>query len=144
MSARTVIYNRLAGYEPLTAQLAAKAPEVGPGPAIYETWAAPGSSMPYINLVYDFSAGDHEAKREGLLTVHIFTSGYDTLKIESIQQEVINALDWQILRGGAVGPVRLYLQNEAEQEEDKEGILHWIVTFSVVHWRRNFIQHLTN
>jgi hypothetical protein len=144
MSLRTTIYRQLAEDEALASLLAEKPEALGPGPAIFESWAAPGAEMPYINLTYAFAAGNGVTKRTGSLDIDIFIDGYDTTRIEPIQKRVIQLLDLRHLEDPDDGPIRLYLDTEADIPEDEEGITHWNLTFSVIHWRKSFIAHLNN
>lgn len=144
MTIRDAVYRQLAYDTVLVDMLAAKPSAYGTGPAIYETWAAEGTEMPYINLTYFFQAGEGVIKREGTLDVDIFYSGYDSTAIERIQRRVIELLDLRELDDPDDGPIRIYLGEENDIPEDTEGVMHWNITFSLVSWRRSFISHLEN
>lgn len=144
MSYRTAIFQQLASDSVLTALLADKPPEVGTGPAIYETWAAADAEMPYINLSFSFSPGQDLAKRTGILSIDIFADGYDTTKIEAIQRRIIELLDIQIINDAEDGPIRLYLANENEIPEPEENVSHWNVSFTVIYFRKSFLTQFEN
>ena len=143
MSIRTSIYKHLASDPLLLDMLADKPAEIGTGPGIYETWAAPGARFPYVNLTYSWTAGDHQVKRNGILNVDIFSEGYDTTHIEAIETRIIDLLDFHYFNDSDVGPVRIYLDNQTDIPEDEENILHWNITFTVIHWRKSFIERRT-
>lgn len=144
MSARDAVYGRLANDATLTALLSQKSELEGGGPAIYELWAAPGTEKPYINLSYGFgAAAGSNVKRAGTLAVDVFTAGNDSRIPETICNRVKQLLNTQILYDMQDGPVRLYLDNENEIPEpaDNENVLHWTLSFTVIHWQKDNIRY---
>ena len=138
---RTTIYQTLAQDPELAKMLAPATPEMGIGdnPGIYETWAGEAAPMPYINLTYEFYAGDHPIKRQGALNVDLFFDGYDTTRGEAIANRIIQLLDHVMLEDPDEGGIRIYLDDELTIPTDEENISHWNITFTIISWRRSFI-----
>jgi hypothetical protein len=141
---RTTIYQQLANDAELTGLLAERPDHLGTGPGIYEAWAPDGAVMPYLNLTYTFTPGNHAVKRLGSLDVDIFIDSYDTVFMERIQKRIIELLDLRIFDDPDDGPIRVYLDAEIDIPESEPNVTHWNVTFNLIHWRKSFIQHLNN
>lgn len=144
MSLRTAIYLILAEDTVLTDALAVKPSDLGQGPAIYETWAAPGTAMPYMNLTYSFRAQGDAITRRGTLGIDIFIDSYDTTRIEAINNRVKGLLSNRRILDEEDGPVFIYLDTEGDVPEPEDGITHWHVDFSITHWDRSVINMQLN
>jgi hypothetical protein len=110
--------------------------------AIYEEWADHEATMPYMNLTYSFAMGDHFAKDESLLNIDIFTES-NTVQAEDIKEACIFALDRQTLVDETDGAfIRCYYNRDGIITEPTDGISHWNVEITLIHWRNNFIAHI--
>lgn len=142
MSMRTAIYNALAFDPVLSEMLAEKPADLGHGPAIYETWAPPGSDMPYMNLTYSIGPGADTLKRQGTLEIDLFVEGSDTVVIEQINRRIKGALHKLRIRDAEDGPIFLTLENENDIPEDVENVIHWNTTFLLRYWDRSTLDIL--
>lgn len=144
MSLRTEIYLRLAEDPILSSYLAAKPPELGEGPAIYEVWAAPDTPMPYMNLTYSFGPGADTISRRGTLDIDIFIEGNDSTIIETMQKRVKGILSNLRIRDPEDGPIFLTLETENDIPEDTPEVIHWNLTFLVRHWDKSVISMIAD
>lgn len=146
MSYRTAIYQRLAQDPELNGMLArSTVPGSESAPAIYETWAASGTAMPYINLTYQESSGATFFKRSATLSVDIFIDSGDTTQIEAIKTRVEQLLDIshqdnaRKLESEIHYPINVYFDTHLEQFEDQDNIHHWTEQFNVQYWNKSLI-----
>jgi len=109
--------------------------------AVYESWAERESTFPYIVLHWNIYRTEHWAKKDGELDVDIFTPGPSTILAENIQTRVEEVLDRQLFESNESGPIRVYLNN-ATIVPDEEEVVHMIISFSILFWRKEFIQQL--
>lgn len=114
----------------------------GTAPAIYDRWAAPGTPLPYIVLSWSYSPGDHWAKRVAALTVDVFAQGPSAGRAGAIRDRIVVLLDRRLLTATEAGPVRCYVDNDGIAPEDDPQVVHWVVQFSVVFWRCQFVAQL--
>jgi len=108
-------------------------------PAIYEAWASDETEMPYINLTYTTVEADHWGKRDTTLLVDIFTNS-DSTVTEAIKNRVITILDRQKLTLEGDHIARIHSDNETQILEDTSLVLHWEIEFSILYWRKNWIE----
>lgn len=144
MSVRTAIYERLAN-DPALNNLLARSNIEGmeEAPAIYERWAAEGTPFPFINLIWTFGESSaHWVKREGVLTVDIFTGGADSTQNEAIQRRIVELLDHEQTIDPEDGRIETYYQGELDTPEDTPNVIHWSLDFRVDHWRESFINYI--
>lgn len=144
MSVITTIYNVLETDGRLRALLADSV--INPTKkAIYEEWADETAAFPYMNLSFSFTVSDdHFAKNETSFTIDIFTES-DSLRAEDIKNACIMALDHRTFDDPEDGAhIRVYYNRDAIITEQTPKITHWLVEFSLHHWRNTFIAaHIT-
>lgn len=141
MSVLNTVYNALEADEYLNTMLAANKLR-GSAPAIYETWAAENTELPYVCLSYVFTTSDHWAKRSIAVSIDVFTAS-DSLQAENIKDRIIEILDRSVLQDNEDREVRCYLDNDNILEEDDPQICHWHLEFEAIVWRNGFIEYLT-
>ncbi|MHA1302193.1 MAG: hypothetical protein ACTSPI_00635 [Candidatus Heimdallarchaeaceae archaeon] len=110
--------------------------------AIYESWAERESKYPYVVLSWRFIPGDHWAKREGYLTCDIFTKGSSSIEAEDIKDRIVELLDKRLFSADESGKIRCYLNNDMIIPDEEPDICHWNIEFSVIYWRKAFIESL--
>ena len=141
MSIQTAVYQKLATDEALQALLAVST--INPDkPAIYEIWAPQDTPMPYINLSYSTSEANHWAKRNTAFYVDIF-SDQDSTQAEAIKNRVLKILDRQRIQLENDHKARVYSDRDGMVTEPAPGVVHWEMTFSLIYWRKTFIEHLS-
>jgi hypothetical protein len=141
MSVITAIYDHLSTDDRLNTLLGQSS--IDPTrKAIYEEWADHETGFPYMNLTYSFGMGEHWAKDETLLNIDIFTES-DSMKAEDIKEACIFSLDRQTIMDESDGAfIRCYYNRDGIITEPADGITHWNIEFTLMHWRQGFIRHL--
>lgn len=112
-------------------------------PAIYETWVQRNTSFPALVYTWEFADSTHWARREATLDIHIFDESFSAKTAHSIRDRVVELLDQRHFENDEAGPtVRYYLATDGIMPEEDDRTIHWVVTFRVVFWRKQFIEHL--
>lgn len=141
MSIQTAIYSQLAADTELAALLAASTINAAQ-PAIYEQWAPPETPMPYINLTYSSTEGNHWAKRDARLYVDIFSS-QDSTQAEAIRNRVIKILDRQKITLENGTQARIHSDSDGLAADTQDAVTlttHWEIQFTVFYWRQTWAQ----
>jgi len=112
-------------------------------PAVYSDWAERDVKFPYLVVTYRFPAGDHWAKKSGIINVDIFTKGNSSIEAENIKNRVMELWDRKRFESDESGPaIRLYSNSDGVIPEDTPEVVHWNIEFNVVFWRKAFISQL--
>jgi hypothetical protein len=90
-------------------------------------------------LTYNTVEADHWGKRDTTLLVDIFTNS-DSTVTEAIKNRVITILDRQKLTLEGDHIARIHSDNEMQILEDTSLVLHWEIEFSILYWRKNWIE----
>ena len=113
-------------------------------PAIFQTWAEPDSSFPYVVFRMDDSASGHWGRRMFTLYVDVwdYNDGGHPGTAKAISRRIVELFDRQQLTHPDFEAIRCNLDTRGMVPEDTSGIVHIAHQFSIIAWRQEFVENL--
>ena len=113
-------------------------------PAIFQTWAEPDSPFPYVVFRMDDSASGHWGRRVFTLYIDVwdYNEGGHPGTAKAISKRIVELFDRQRLAHPDFEAIRCSLDTRGLIPEDTSGIVHLAHQFSVIAWRKKFIEKL--
>jgi len=124
------VYNVLSGDEFIKSMLSESEIETGE-PAIYDTWASPYESYPFITLRYNRNKSTDLYKFDVILNIDIWDYGNSTVDAEKIRDRLKHLLDYKVFENEVY---RSYYISDMVIP-DEPNIIHWNMEIRLIDWK---------
>jgi len=102
------------------------------GMRVYNTWAIPDATMPYLVHRLELNAtGDVFPMRQGSYIVDIWDYSPNVDRLLSIREQIITLLDELEFSNTEVAAGRIWLQTDGQIPEPEQGIQHYSLLFNI-------------
>ena len=113
-------------------------------PAVFQTWAEDDTHFPYVVFRTNDNASWHWGRRVFTLYVDVwdYNDGGHPGTAKAISKRIVELFDRQRLTHPDFEAIRCSLDTRGLVPEDTSGIVHLAHQFSVIVWRKKFIENL--
>ena len=113
-------------------------------PAVFQTWAEPDTPFPYVVFRLSDIASDHWGRRVFTLYIDVwdYNEGGHPGTAKAISKRIVELFDRQGLTHPDFEVIRCNLGTRGMVPEDTSGIVHLAHQFTVIAWRKKFIEKL--